>query len=103
MRRIVKEITGSWLLSTYLALSLLLSASPILVRGVIRASYDPADPYGSGADPFVWFYFVAWAFITYCGIQLVAFLVGRFGTVRAKVTVLLASLICWAASILWLL
>ena len=100
MLPIVREVAGSRFLIADVVASVVLALSPVIIKLLIFASYDRSDTYGSGADPFVWFYFVMWALGGYLAVQAIFFITFRVGSVRAKLFILLGTIPIWMISII---
>lgn len=98
MLQIKKDFVQSSALKISLFLSVLLALSPITLKVIIRASYHVNDRYGSGADPFVWFYYLLWAGLAYFLVQVCCFTLIPSASFKSKLLIFLSSTVVWIGS-----
>lgn len=97
-----KEYFNSVLVFIYAISCYLLALSPVWIFYLFVNSSYQTDKFGSGADAFVWFYYLAWTFTIYALLQLVALLVRKKFGWSYQLKVLMPSLVIWFCSFLLL-
>ena len=56
--------------AAYVLASVFLAASLLWATFLIPTSGDPVDDMGSGADPFIWFFWVSRSFLAFVAVQM---------------------------------